>query len=107
VLVIEFARDALWAGFGSYEFNFAYEISVPGLIDAPAEFAFHALQLLAPTFSVGSNLKATALAANGPRVRGERVPDDRSPRTREPCKGGFRPVDPTHNFSENFSRAVH
>lgn len=107
VFVISTVADSLRFRLGRNESHFAYEAAAPGLVDAAAEFALHGLELALPRFAVRSQFEAVSIAADGPRVRGERLSDDSGPRACEPSKGRVRLLEPVHNASEKFSCAFH
>lgn len=97
----------MWSRPGCNEPNFAYQAAAPGLIDAAAEFAPHGFELALPGFAVALQFEAIAVAADGPRVRCERLSDDTGPRACEPGEGGVRLLEPAHDVAEKFSRAFH
>ena len=101
------SRDALGAGLCGNEFDLADEISAPGFVNARAELAFHAFQLLPPAFSIRGDFQAAILESDGPRVRRQRLPDDSGPGTLEPGERGLGPLQFPDNFSQKFSSAFH
>src|SRR5579872_1734700 len=105
VFVVGFARDA--GGLRVYEFQFTDEGATPGMIDAAAEFALHALQLLLPGFAAGGEFEQAVLAAHRLRVGSERVTDNGWPCVFEPSKRSFGSIEAAKGFAEEFSGAFH
>src|SRR4029077_4070672 len=107
VLVVQFVRDAPRARLASSKFHFADQAAAPGLIDARAELALHALELLLPGFPVGGDLQAAIFAPYRPSARSERLAHDRWPRAREPRKRRFGAFEAPQSPPEKFSRSFH
>jgi hypothetical protein len=107
VLVVQFAGDAPRPRLASSEFYFADQAAAPGFIDARAELALHALELLLPGLAVGGDFEAAVFAAQGARVRGQRFTHDRWPRAREPREGRFGAFESAQRPSEKISRSFH
>ena len=106
VVVVGFAAEAARAGLGD-EFHFADEITAPGLIHASAELSFHGLELIPPGFGVGGDFEAAGVAANGVRMGGERLANDRRPRCGEPRERRFGLLHPAQRAAEKVSSSFH
>jgi hypothetical protein len=106
VVVVGFAAEAARARLGD-EFHFPDEVSTPGLIHASAELSLHGLELIPPGFSVGGNFEAAGVATCGVRMRGERLADDRRPRSCEPRKRRFGFLHPPQRAAEKASSSFH
>ena len=78
VFAIHFARDTLGPRLGD-ELYFADKIPAPGLIDARAELALHALKLFAPDFPVRGNFEIAAQGPNRPRMSDKSLSYDCGP----------------------------
>jgi hypothetical protein len=107
VFVIGFARNASWSGLGGNELHFSNQNSAPGFVDARAEFAFHAFDLLLPGFVIGGNFKTPVFATHRSGVSCKRFTDDTGPGTREPRECRFRAVQPLHDTSQKFASFLH
>jgi len=107
VLVVQFAGDAPRSRLARSEFYFADQAAAPGFVDARAELALHAFELLLPGLAVGGDFETAILAAQGASARGERFAYNRRPRAREPRECRFRSFQPSQRPSEKSSRSFH
>jgi len=107
VLVVQFAGDAPRPGLASRELYFADQAAAPCFIDARAELALHALELLLPGLAVGGDFQAAVFAAYGASARSECLTHDRWPRAREPSKRRFGAFQPAERPSKKIPRSFH
>lgn len=107
VVVVGFVQKALRGGSCCQKFHLVDEVSAPGAVDSPAEFALHRFELLPPRFAVDREIETTCNATRRPCVGRERWTDDRRPSTRQPRESGFRTVEAPQCFAQNVARSLH
>ena len=89
------------------EFQFADQLTSPGLIDTGANFALHAFKLSLPWLSIRRQFQAAALAPQRKRVFRERSANDGGPRARKPSHRRLGPIHPAQRRAQKFSYSIH